>query len=74
MCGRYAITVTWERLRELLGGQVGSEAPLVVPVPSFNIAPTQQVPVLTDAGLSWMRWGIPAYKNNDPELFTPDWE
>ena len=60
MCGRYAITVTWEKLQQLLAGTHQGEVPVPVPLPSFNVAPTQAVPVLSDTGMSFMRWGIPA--------------
>lgn len=64
MCGRYTILFTWKRLHELL------DIPLPGPgdmKPSWNVAPTQPVPVcrLDDSGrreIVIMHWG-----------FTPNW-
>ncbi|MFT5449952.1 MAG: putative SOS response-associated peptidase YedK [Gammaproteobacteria bacterium] len=61
MCGRYALRTSVPELARTLGAE-----PLAECTPRYNIAPTQQVPVLHAAkgsrALHWMRWGlVPAW-------------
>ena len=57
MCGRYTLTVTPEKLRELFGFDVTPNLQ-----PRFNIAPTQLAPVVRAGGggrrIDLMRWGL----------------
>ncbi|MEX2453709.1 MAG: SOS response-associated peptidase [Rhodospirillaceae bacterium] len=59
MCGRYTLTVTPEKLREIFGFDVTPNLE-----PRFNIAPTQPAPVVRvrDRGgprtLDLLRWGL----------------
>lgn len=57
MCGRYTITINPESAREDLG--VVSMPPDYQP--RYNVAPTQPIAVVADAGTrraEWMRWGL----------------
>ncbi len=63
MCGRYALGLTHEEILERFGFDELDERRLpVLPLPRFNVAPSQAIPVLveTDAGreLRAMRWGF----------------
>lgn len=61
MCGRYTLTVSAEELVELFGLDAPPDAQLLSS-PRYNIAPTQQAPVVVgvDRGraLVSMRWGL----------------
>ena len=67
MCGRYTLTADAESIQlafnlEDVDGWT---------VPRFNIAPTQQVPVITDRdpkGLSFMKWGLVPSWAKDPKI------
>jgi putative SOS response-associated peptidase YedK len=56
MCGRYTLTAPPDLLAEELGVDVPREL-----APRYNIAPTQRVPVITDArphAVQLFRWGL----------------
>jgi putative SOS response-associated peptidase YedK len=57
MCGRYALQISVPELARTLGAEPPAEC-----VPRYNIAPTQQVPVLHAANgtrtVRSMRWGL----------------
>jgi putative SOS response-associated peptidase YedK len=67
MCGRFTIMVDAEDLQEQM--QLGS-----MPVdwrPRYNVAPTQPVAVVSDAGtrqVEWMRWGLVPSWAKDMEI------
>jgi len=58
MCGRFTLTeFTW------LPGRFGLQLPMEEPPdPRYNVAPSQQIPVIVDEGdgpvLRWMEWGF----------------
>ncbi len=63
MCGRFTITHPLEAIAALFGAVPGNDG---LPVPRFNVCPTQAVPVVTSADgvrrLRHMRWGfLPAW-------------
>ncbi len=68
MCGRYALTATVDQLRELFG----LAGPPLNLQPRWNIAPTQDAPVvrLDGAGrrLDMLRWGLVPYWAEDPSV------
>ena len=58
MCGRFTFAISPELLTEVFGVTVLEEPP-----PRYNIAPSQQVPIIRDAAtdgryLSSVRWGL----------------
>jgi len=57
MCGRYALTSPPAVIAERFGLAWAPDVP-----PHYNIAPSQTVPVVRDAGqgreLAWVRWGL----------------
>jgi len=62
MCGRSTLTVNEEALEKRFGSTFYSEdLERYNPLPSFNIAPTHFLPVVSMADtehFSWMRWGL----------------
>lgn len=69
MCGRYTLTASAEDL----AGWFGTTGPLPELVPSYNIAPTQEVPVVGVDGegerrLRLLKWGLVPSWANDPEI------
>ena len=69
MCGRYSLTSPLDDLVEVF--QV-SEIALEDYRPRFNIAPTQQVPILARGGaglrLGMLRWGLVPHWADDPRI------
>ncbi len=60
MCGRYAL-IGIDELKDEYGWPADFEF-----MPNYNIAPTQNMPVVTDKGLEIMRWGIiPAWAKDE---------
>lgn len=80
MCGRFVLFTTGDDLLEEVGGLPGVtavEAPDGTPPPRYNIAPTQQVPLIRfeehTALVDAARWGLfPSWKKDDsgPPLFN----
>ncbi len=63
MCGRYALGLTHEEILEYFGFDELDERRLpVLPLPLFNVAPTQAIPVVVETDqareLRTMRWGF----------------
>lgn len=54
MCGRYALVNDKATLEKYFGRQVWAR----YRGPSYNVAPTQSVPVVTADGFELMRWGL----------------
>jgi len=57
MCGRYALDVPGKALHDAFD----IKPPIIEFSPRYNIAPSQQVPVVVkaaDRALRWMRWGL----------------
>ena len=67
MCGRFTLTVDPTELRELLAlGEVPAEVQ-----PRYNIAPTQNVPVVTsaqDRNVQLFQWGLIPSWAKDPSM------
>lgn len=67
MCGRYSLTVDQEALQVALGVEG-----LVHPRPRYNIAPTQEVPIVREAegapSAAVMRWGLVPFWADDPAI------
>lgn len=65
MCGRYAITLPPEAIRQLFG----TSGPLPNFPPNYNAAPTQTLPVVRQAGdhreLVLMEWGLIPFFSKD---------
>lgn len=59
MCGRYTLTADPRTLAEHFGVEFPAEA-------RYNVAPTQQVPVIRD-GLSLLRWGLVPSWSTEPK-------
>jgi putative SOS response-associated peptidase YedK len=53
MCGRYALYSTDEEVAEHYDAELPEERSA-----NYNVAPTQTMPVMTQAGLQMMRWGL----------------
>lgn len=71
MCGRYANHVgAMHGWVDVLGNWV-EQPQLDLPL-SYNVAPTQQVPVITPTGITAMRWGLvpPWFEGHQPEFST----
>lgn len=70
MCGRYRLS----RHAEVLGDEFYAEYASMEWEAHYNIAPTQQVPVIRQDGkeairrLSLMRWGLVPYWSKDPAI------
>ena len=68
MCGRYALTATIERLRKYFG----FEGPPINLQPRWNVAPTQEAPVVRlENGvrrLEMLQWGLVPYWAEDPSI------
>ena len=73
MCGRFVLFTTGDELLEAVGslpGITAVHAPDGTPPPRYNIAPTQQVPLVridkTEALIDAARWGLlPTWKKDD---------
>lgn len=70
MCGRFGVNASAAELAKLLDAQWGTEPP---PLPRFNVAPTQDAPVLLRAregglALEAMRWGLVPSWAKDPSI------
>ncbi len=72
MCGRYTLTVDQEALQVALGIEVLVAAH---PAPRFNVAPTQQAPVIVTEGgepgvvaVRSLRWGLVPSWARDPAI------
>ena len=73
MCGRFVLFTTDDELLEAVGslpGITAVHAPDGTPPPRYNIAPTQQVPLVrldkTEALIDAARWGLlPPWKKDD---------
>lgn len=66
MCGRYTLASSPEELQEELGLDEPPELP-----PRYNIAPTQDVPVVTNdapGALRMVRWGLVPSWADDPSI------
>jgi putative SOS response-associated peptidase YedK len=68
MCGRYTLTVrpeeVWEELE--LAGEPPADSPA-----RYNIAPTQDVPIVTSrepSALRFVRWGLVPFWATDPSI------
>ncbi|QPK84240.1 SOS response-associated peptidase [Corynebacterium qintianiae] len=83
MCGRFVLFTTGDDLLNEIGALPGVttvEAPDGTPPPRYNVAPTQQVPLIRFVGeagetaaLDSARWGLlPSWKKDDsgPPLFN----
>ncbi|MHA2788279.1 SOS response-associated peptidase [Corynebacterium sp. S7] len=80
MCGRFVLFTTGEDLMSEIGnlpGVTSVVAPEGLPVPRYNVAPTQKVPVVrfagSEASIEPARWGLlPAWKKDEtgPPLFN----
>lgn len=72
MCGRYLLTTPGEELRRLFG----VEGPLPNFGPRWNVAPTQEMPVVRrhpETGarvMSMLRWGLVPHWSADPSVAT----
>ena len=68
MCGRYCLTLTWEGLLEFLR-LIGPPLDLT---PRYNIAPSQQVPVIRaeedGRRMVQLRWGLIPFWADDPRI------
>jgi putative SOS response-associated peptidase YedK len=71
MCGRYSLAVTPEELEQIF------EAPIAGPVtlPRWNIAPTQEAPVVSvsragERRIVPLRWGLVPHWAEDPSVGT----
>lgn len=80
MCGRFVLFTSGQDLIDVVGelpGVATVDAPDGTPPPRYNVAPTQQVPLIRFAGdtarLDPARWGLlPSWKKDDsgPPLFN----
>ena len=69
MCGRYAITIDPVTLAEHFGIELSGV--IVHAAPSFNIAPTQEVPIVRmdlPAQISIAKWGLIPSWSKDPAI------
>jgi putative SOS response-associated peptidase YedK len=74
MCGRIALTHTWEELVELYNLVMPGVTGDAVPPPRYNIAPTQPIFMVDDGPKGRMstlvRWGLVPLWVKDPGSFT----
>lgn len=76
MCGRYALTTSTPQLARRLGIEVKTDNDPDGHVPSYNIAPTQNILTCranrnAEREMSVMRWGlIPSWSKGDSTKFT----
>ena len=73
MCGRYTHLYTWRQLHRLMGLTASAEPEGEALRPSYNLAPTQNAPVVRqdDAGVRYvssLRWGLIPPWANDPSI------
>ena len=71
MCGRYSLAVSPEELEEIFEAPVAG----LVTLPRWNIAPTQDAPVVTvgrdgERRIVPLRWGLVPYWADDPTVGT----
>lgn len=53
MCGRFALGIPKKRLEEVFGAAAPEEY-----LPRYNLAPGQDIPVVTSSGMVMRRWGL----------------
>ena len=69
MCARYNLHSNQEKLAEFF--ETDSPArPVTLPLPNFNLAPTQEAPVVVDGPRRFevMRWGLIPFWARDPRI------
>jgi putative SOS response-associated peptidase YedK len=70
MCGRYSFTIDLDELREAFPEFQPPENPEELG-PRYNIAPTQEVPVVANNGrqqIEFFRWGLVPFWADDPGI------
>ena len=69
MCARYNLHSDQEELAEFFEAD-SPERPVTLPLPNFNVAPTQQAPVVVDGPRRFevMRWGLIPHWAKDPRI------
>lgn len=73
MCGRYVLTTPGEVLAQIFDTAPPPEEILEAVVPRYNIAPTQQVPIVRSAAtgereLALAQWGLVPHWAKDPAI------
>lgn len=72
MCGRSSLTVTEKELEKRFNASFYSEdLERYNPLPNFNMAPTQNLPVITDADpdhINLYRWGLIPFWAKDEKI------
>ena len=69
MCGRYTLTTDLKQVAKRFGAEASDEVSSIVP--RYNIAPTQNVIVVSDDGkriIKQMRWGLIPSWAKDPGI------
>ena len=69
MCARYNLRSSPQALAEYFE-TAPLEPPVTLPLPNFNVAPTQQAPVVVDEPRRFevMRWGLIPFWSKDPRI------
>ena len=69
MCARYNLRSSPQALAEYFE-TAPLEPPVTLPLPNFNVAPTQQAPVVLDSPRRFevMRWGLVPFWAKDPRI------
>ena len=69
MCARYNLRSSPQALAEYFG-TAPPDPPVTLPLPNFNVAPTQQAPVVLDTPRRFeiMRWGLIPFWAKDPRI------
>ena len=69
MCARYNLRSSPQALAEYFE-TAPPEPPVTLPLPNFNVAPTQQAPVVLDSPRRFevMRWGLVPFWAKDPRI------
>ena len=69
MCARYNLHSDQEALAEFFETEPAA-APVTLPLPNFNVAPTQEAPVVVDGPRRFevMRWGLIPFWARDPRI------
>ena len=69
MCARYNLRSNPQALAEYFQS-APPEPPVTLPLPNFNVAPTQQAPVVLDGPRRFevMRWGLVPFWAKDPRI------